>query len=260
MPSDILGIDIGGSSIKAAPVDTGTGSILAQPKQVSLPESPVPDMICEAIGGIVEHFDWRGPLGCGYPGVVRNGIACSAAHVADAWLGVNLESRLREQTGATVRVINDADAAGLAEMRFGAGRDHYHADGGTVLMFTLGTGIGSALFRDGRLFPNTEFGHVYMKEGIEGEDMAAAAVRVREGLSWDVWGLRVNRFLEEMNKLLSPDLVIIGGGVSENFSKFGSYLKACPEIVPAKMGNKAGIIGAALALTLHFSNPTPDEK
>ncbi len=246
----VLGVDIGGSSIKAAPVKIRTGEITVQPRQVPLPEPATPNAICEAIRDIIENFNWTGPLGCGYPGVVQNGVCFSVAHVSDDWLGVNLEKRLRELVKAQVKVINDADAAGLAEMRFGAGRVYHHSAGGTVLMLTLGTGIGSALFHNDKLFPNTEFGHILMPEGIEGEELAAAAVRVKENLSWDAWGLRVNKYLEMMSRFLSPDLIIIGGGVSENFDRFKRYLTVNTDIVPAQMGNKAGIVGAALALNL----------
>jgi len=201
---------------------------------------------------LLDHFKWSGPLGCGYPGVVKNGVACSAANISPNWLGVNLERKFGELTAGEVRVINDADAAGLAEMRFGAGRTYDRADGGTVLMLTFGTGIGSAFFRNGSLFPNTEFGHIYMKQGLEGEDLAAGSVRTRENLSWRDWGERVNDYLIEMNKLVSPDLIIIGGGVSENFDRFKDHLTVDSSVVPARMANDAGIIGAALAVNLTY--------
>jgi polyphosphate glucokinase len=246
----VLGIDIGGSGIKAAPVNLLSGQLAMTPRRMQLPKPSSPESICSEIGKILEHFEWSGPLGCGYPGVVKEGVVYSAANISRDWLGVDFEEMLRDLNSDSVRVINDADAAGLAEMQYGAGRERNHASGGTVLMLTLGTGIGSAFFYNGRLFPNTEFGHVYTKSGIEAEDLAAGSIRTRESLSWKVWGERVNDYLKEMNKLTSPDLMVIGGGVSENFEKFSDYLSVETAVVPALLGNDAGIVGAALTATL----------
>lgn len=246
----VLGIDIGGSSIKAAPVNLVSGQPAMSPRHIQLPEPSSPERICSEVGKILEHFDWSGPLGCGYPGVVKEGVVYSAANISRDWLGVDFEEMLHDLNCDSVKVINDADAAGLAEMRYGAGRERNHASGGTVLMLTLGTGIGSAFFYNGRLFPNTEFGHVYMKSGTEAEDLAAGSIRTSESLSWKVWGERVSDYLKEMNKLTSPDLMVIGGGVSENFERFSEYLCVDTTIVPALLGNDAGIVGAALATTL----------
>ncbi|HUV30033.1 MAG TPA: ROK family protein [Acidobacteriota bacterium] len=248
--SRVLGVDIGGSGTRAAPVDVRTGTLSAAPYRVPLTESSTPETVMATISETLAHFGWSGPLGCGYPGVVRDGVANSAANVSSAWLNVNVRQKLTALTGGPVVVINDADAAGLAEMHFGAGRTRNHAAGGTVLMITLGTGIGSAFFHNGRLFPNTEFGHVYLPQGIEGEALAAGSIRVSDDLSWEDWGTRVNLYLQEMDKLISPDLIIIGGGVSENFDRFKPYLTVKPDVVPARMGNDAGIVGAALAVLL----------
>lgn len=237
-----LGIDIGGTGIKAAPVDTVTGQLMAGP--LSLPTQPAtPDNIAAAVSRIVADFGWSGPIGCGYPGVVKNGIALTAVHLSKAWLNCDVGRVLGDSTGMTVAVINDADAAGIAEMRFGAGRAHSRK--GVVLVVTLGTGIGSALFIDGRLVPNTEFGHVYI-ENVEAEELASASRRTADNLSWEVWGKRVNRYLAEMEKLLSPDLIIVGGGVSENFAQFAPYLGTRARLLPAALKNNAGIIGAAM--------------
>lgn len=238
-----LGIDIGGTGIKAGLVDTSAGilasEIITRPTQPSTPAN-----VATVIAEIVRHFDWRGRVGCGYPGVVIDGIAMTAVHLSKEWLNKNVSQTVSEQIKSPVTVLNDADAAGLAEMRFGAGRGNQ--DHGVVLALTLGTGIGSALFVGGRLVPNTEFGHVYI-EGVEAESVAAASRRVAEDLSWEVWGNRVNRVLGEMEKLLSPELIILGGGVSENFDKFAPFLNTRAQLAKATLGNDAGIIGAALA-------------
>jgi polyphosphate glucokinase len=243
-----LGIDIGGSSIKAAPVDTTVGGLIADVYTVNPPRPFTPEATVGAIREIVGHFSWSDDLGCGYPGVVKHGIAFSAANISSDWLGTNIVELLKPVTTGKVAVLNDADAAALAEMKFGAGKDHHHADGGSVLVITLGTGIGTAFFHNGRLFPNTEFGHVYMSSGHEAEDLAAGLIRSRDELSWEEWGGRVNDYLHEMNKLISPDLIVIGGGVSENFDRFREFLTVDCELSPAQMTNDAGIVGAALAV------------
>ncbi|UCC43968.1 MAG: ROK family protein [Candidatus Zixiibacteriota bacterium] len=245
----VLGIDIGGSALKSAPVDTLSGGIVSELFTVPLPETATPDAMTEAAGVCIDHFEWSGPIGCGYPGVVKGGVVLTAAHVSREWIEVDIIRQLSQITRGAVTVLNDADAAGLAEMRFGAGKDYNRANGGTVLMVTLGTGIGTALFHDGQLFPNTEFGHVFLSSGIEAEDIAAASIRTKEDLSWQVWGGRVNKYLHEMAKLVSPDLIILGGGVSENFDSFQQYLNSTLEIRVAALGNTAGIVGAALAAT-----------
>lgn len=241
----ILGIDIGGTGIKAGVVDTNVGTlsteIITRPTQPSTPEN-----VATVIAEIVREFNWHGPIGCGYPGVIINGVAMTAVHLSKDWLNRNVSHTINARVNLPVTVLNDADAAGLAELRFGAGR--VFQSRGVVLMLTLGTGIGSALFVSGRLVPNTEFGHVYI-EGVEAEAIAAASRRVAENLSWEVWGGRVKRVLAEMEKLLSPELIILGGGVSENFDKFAPYLHTRAKLVKATLGNDAGIIGAALAAT-----------
>ncbi len=243
----VLGFDIGGSAIKAGQVDTADGRLLAEPENIPLPRFPNPSEVLDRINSIVRGLNWTGPIGVGYPGVIKAGRTLSAAHMDDSWSGFDFLPHLRSLTPSAVAIINDADAAGLAEMRFGAGQDRNRPDGGTVLVVTLGTGIGTAFFHGGRLFPNTEFGHVEIG-GFEAEDRAAAVVRVSQKLDWQTWGGRVNRYLEEMNKLISPDKIVLGGGVSENFSHFKTYLTVGVPVVPAVLGNAAGLVGAALAV------------
>ena len=242
----ILGVDIGGSSVKAAPVSIADGKFLSDPMLVETPADATPDMLAETIRELAVSFYWNGPVGVGYPGIVKDGEARLAAHVSKECLGVNLADLFSRKTGLPVNVLNDADAAGLAEMRFGAGKGHNQADGGVVLMLTFGTGIGSAVFIGGRLLPNTEFGHLQV-EGTEAEDLAAASVRVRQNLSWENWSTRVNLVLAEYELLLSPDLIIFGGGITDNFEQFGGLLHTQATLVPASLGNRAGILGAALA-------------
>ena len=245
----VLGLDIGGSAIKAAPVDVDSGRLLSDPQQFPVPDRVTPDVLLTAVGSCLSRFKWTGPLGVGYPGVVKSGHTLSAAHVDDSFIGLDWLAQLRTLTDSSVALLNDADAAGLAEIHFGAGAAHAASDDKTVLVMTLGTGIGTALFRSGQLFPNTEFGHVQMGEA-EAEDQAAAAIRIKDQLDWPQYGRRVNRFLVEMERLLSPDLFIIGGGISENFDKFSACLDVRAEVVPAALGNNAGLIGAALAVRL----------
>lgn len=242
----ILGVDIGGSFIKAAIVDISDGSLQTEIMKEETPAPAGPTQVRETIAKIVAAKQWSGDIGIGYPGVVKDGICLSAANVAEEWIQTDIRELFGDLTSGTVAVINDADAAGLAEMALGAGREENHKDGRVVLMLTLGTGIGSAFFYRGQLFPNTEFGHVEV-DGLEAEDLAAASVRVDQKLDWAEWGKRVNRVLAEMDKLISPDVVILGGGVSENWSEYERYLQVVGDLRVAEMGNTAGLVGAALA-------------
>ncbi|MCB0085658.1 MAG: ROK family protein [Caldilineaceae bacterium] len=239
---DILGIDIGGSGVKGAPVNVEIGEYNTDRHRIETPQPATPAAVAGVVKEIVNYFDLKGPFGCTFPAVILHGVAMSAANVDKSWIGTDAETLFREATGYPVCVLNDADAAGIAEMRYGAGRDHK----GVVIMLTFGTGIGSAIFVDGRLVPNTEFGHVEFK-GMDAEHRASAQVRKDEDLSWKKWGKRVNEYLNYMEMLFSPDLFIIGGGVSKRHEKFFPYLTTRAEIVPAQMFNDAGIIGAALA-------------
>ena len=238
----ILGIDIGGTGIKGALVDTNSGKMLTERYRLLTPQPAKPRAMIDTMAEIVEHFHWQGPVGCGFPGVVKDGVVYTASNVSKKWIGFNLEQALGELTGCEVMALNDADAAGLAEMRFGAGRGH----NGVVLIVTLGTGIGTALFVGGRLVPNLELGHIEI-EGKDAEELAAAIVRERAELSWKKWGKQVNNYLITMEQLLWPDLIIIGGGVSKKHEKFFPSFSTQTKVVPAEMRNQAGIVGAALA-------------
>lgn len=238
----VLGIDIGGSAFKGAPVDTKTGRLLAERHRVEV-DAPCPTAQgLAAAREIARHFKWRGPVGVGFPSVIRANRIGLVGNLGHNWEHKDGAALFGRATGGQARLFNDADAAGLAEMKFGAGKRHQ----GTVLMLTLGTGIGSALFFQGRLMPNIEFGHIPWK-GKPIERFASAAVRKRRGLSWREWALRVNVFLAVAERLCSPDLIIIGGGVSKKSEKWFKYLRAQARVVPAKLHNDAGIVGAALA-------------
>jgi polyphosphate glucokinase len=243
---EALGFDIGGSSIKTATVDTDSGKLLSSVTQLPLPEPSTPPAVLKLIAVHLEKLDWQEPFGVGYPGVIQRGCTMTACHMGSGWIGCNFLAQLQTLSKQAVALLNDADAAALAEMRFGAGSDMNNPDGGTVLLITLGTGIGTALFRKGVLFPNTELGHIEM-DGAEAEDTAAASQRSELNLDWAAWGKRVNRYLEEMEKLLWPDRIIVGGGVSEHFDRFRPYLKTRAELQSAQLINNAGVVGAALA-------------
>ena len=249
MAQAVLGIDIGGSFIKFAPVDVDAGVSIVEPAEIPLPKPATPEKLFAAIRSIMKSLKWSGPIGVGYPGVVKHGRTLSAAHMDSSFIGHDWLSDLQKLTADPVALINDADAAGLAEVRFGAARDFSAPGSGTVLVITLGTGIGSALFVGGQLLPNTEFGHMQMGER-EAEEWAAASVRIKENLDWPDYGKRVNLFLCGTDRLISPDFIVIGGGISENFDKFRAHIKvACP-VVAAQLGNRAGLIGAALAVDM----------
>jgi len=243
----ILGIDIGGSGIKAAVVDTRTGEWLTERYRVDTPQPAKHDAIMEALRGIDEHFGWQGPSGCGFPGVIIEQEIKTAANLHPSLVGKRLGCELEVFFGEPARLINDADAAGLAEMRFGHGKDM----GGVVLFLTIGTGIGSAVFLDGELMPNTEFGHLVVPHGKhsfeKAEHLAADSARKRDDLSWGEWADRFNDVLDYYYSVTWPDHIIVGGGVAKKGEKFLEYLRPPCAVSLAKLQNRAGIIGAALA-------------
>jgi len=239
----VLGVDIGGSGVKAAPIDTTTGELIAERQKLETPQPSTPEAVTEVVQKLVTAFSWTGPAGITFPGVVVAGVIRTAANLDHSWIGVDAVKAFGTASKLPVTVLNDADAAGIAEVTFGAGKGVR----GTVLLLTLGTGIGSALFVDGNLVPNTEFGHIQIR-GKDAEKRASEHAREERDLSWGVWAGRVDEYLSHMEALLSPDLIIIGGGVSRKAEKFLPRLTGLQaKIVPAAMLNDAGIVGAAIA-------------
>jgi polyphosphate glucokinase len=242
----VLGIDIGGSGIKGAPVDTAQGKLLAERVKLDTPHPALPDPVAKTVAQVAEAFSWTGPAGITFPGVVVDGVTHTAANLDPAWVGLDTRDLFNRTTGLTTALVNDADAAGLAEMSFGAGTGHK----GTVLMLTFGTGIGSALFRAGILVPNTEFGHIEIR-GKEAEHRASERAKEEHDLSWEKWAERVDEYLHHMEALTAPDLIIIGGGISRKSDKFLHLLTGLrATVVPASLHNDAGIVGAGLAAGL----------
>ena len=242
----VLGIDIGGSGTKGAPVDTAQGKLITERVKLETPRPAVPEAVAKTVAQLVEAFSWTGPVGITFPGVVVDGVTLTAANLDPAWIGIDTRNLFNEATGLSTALVNDADAAGLAEMSFGAGTGHT----GTVLMLTFGTGIGSALFRAGILVPNTEFGHIEIR-GRDAEDRASERAKELKDLSWGKWAGRVDEYLQHMERLTAPDLIVIGGGISRKADKFLPLLTDLrATVVPATLHNDAGIVGAALAAGL----------
>lgn len=239
-----LGIDVGGSGIKGALVDVSTGALVGERHRVSTPRPATPDAVAGVIAEIARHHDWTGPIGCGFPAVIQRGVARTAANVDASFIGTDLAKLFGERTGRPVTVLNDADAAGLGEVRFGEGKDVP----GVVLLVTIGTGLGTAVFTDGRLVPNTEFGHISMHDE-DAEHWASDAARKREDLDWPTWGRRFDEVLHRLCELIWPDKIILGGGAAKKMVRFRESLTVDVPVVPASALNQAGIVGAALAAT-----------
>jgi polyphosphate glucokinase len=237
----VVGIDIGGTGIKGAPVDIATGQLAGERVRLHTPSPATPQAVADVVGEILQQIDVAGPVGLTMPAVVRHGIVETAAHIDHAWIGVNAVEHFAKATGRPVAVMNDADAAGICAIRFGPGQ----GVDGIVAVVTLGTGIGSALFVDGTLVPNTELGHLPLHHGAA-EDWAAESVREHEELSWKKYAHRLQAYLELLQSVFWPHLIIIGGGVSASADKFLPRIELRTPIVPAKLRNDAGIIGAAL--------------
>lgn len=236
----VLGIDIGGSSIKAALVDVDQGVVVSAPLEVATPRPATPRAITAEVAQLVATLGWQGRVGIGFPAVIRAGVVGTAANIDNSWIGVDAAELFGSAIPGACVVLNDADAAGLAEMRFGAGQ----GNDATVLVLTLGTGIGSALFYRQQLFPNLELGSFPLR-GLSAEEYAAASVRKQENLSWQEWAARLNCFFSCVERLLSPEMIIVGGGVSQRSDSFFPYLETHARLVPAKLLNEAGIVGAA---------------
>ncbi|MGW7357870.1 polyphosphate--glucose phosphotransferase [Streptomyces sp. NPDC054802] len=241
---NVFGVDIGGSGIKGAPVDLDRGDLAQERHKVLTPQPSTPDAVADGVAEVVGHFGWTGPVGITFPGVVTGGITRTAANVDKGWVDRDAASLLGERLGGLpVTILNDADAAGVAEMTFGAGRGRK----GTVILLTFGTGIGSALFVDGRLVPNTELGHLEL-HGHDAEKRASTKAKDDEDLTWQHWARRVQKYLAHVEMLFSPELFIVGGGVSRKSEKFLPLIEGVrAEIVPAELQNNAGIVGAAMA-------------
>lgn len=241
----LAGFDVGGSSIKAAPVDVDAGALAGDLETIVLPAPSTPDAVVGAIAASATMRRADGPIGLGFPSVIQRGVACTAANVDPSWIGVDAPGRILAATGRRCAWLNDADAAGLAEMRHGAGRGL----GGVVFVLTFGTGIGSAPFVDGRLVPNTELGHLSLPGvvGLDAEQYASARTRTQLALGWEAWAERVDRYLAELHRLFWPDAFIAGGAVSEHFAEWGGFLRCPVPVHPARLRGAAGVIGAALA-------------
>ena len=238
----ILGVDIGGSGIKGAIVDTVKGELVTERYRIETPQPATPEAVAAALAQLVIHFSWHGPVGCGFPAAIQHGIARTAANISPSFIGINVDKLFSEATKCPCYSLNDADAAGMAEMHFGEGA----GQAGVVLLITIGTGLGTVFFTDGELLPNTELGHLYLKNGKKAEHYASDAVRQREELSWKRWGKRFNKYLILMEELFWPDLIILGGGASKKFDQFKEKITVEAPVKPAAFLNQAGIVGAAL--------------
>lgn len=241
---EILGIDVGGSGMKGGIVNIETGKMISKRHRVPTPASRTPEAMADVIAKIVEHFDYNGKVGCGFPTVIKKGICKSPGNLDPSWLGVNVEELFEKKTGLDFTVVNDADIAGYASMEYGIGK----GKDGLVLMITIGTGLGSGAFYDGKLIPNFELGQIPYKKYEKIELWAAASAKEREGLSYKKWGKRFNKFLKYVDLIIAPDLILLGGGTSKDFDEFKEYITIETPVIPAELQNHAGIIGAAAAV------------
>lgn len=239
--NNILGIDVGASGIKGAIVNIDTGELISERFRLDTPKPALPEAMAATFAEVVKHFDWKGKVGCGFPAVIKNGVAYTASNIDKKWIGTNAEQLFSKYAGVEVSVLNDADAAGVAEMEFGDAK----GEKGTVILITVGSGLGSALFTDGHLVANTELGHFTLKNQVA-EHYASDATRKKEDLSWTEWALRFNDYIEHVEKLFYPNLIIIGGGASKKIHRYEEVLKSNCKVIPASLRNNAGIVGAAL--------------
>lgn len=243
----ILGIDVGASGIKGALVDLENGRLSGERFRVPTPQPSTPDAMAAAFAEIIAFFNYKGPVGCGFPALVKNGVALTASNIDKSWIGANVEKVFGEACGDPVYVTNDADAAGMAEMRYGMGR----GENGLVILITIGTGLGTAVFHKGTMIPNTELGHLKWNNGKSVEQYCSSGARERLKISRKEWAGRFNEYLEHLELLFSPDLFILGGGESKYFENFKELLTVSARVVPAKLLNNAGIIGAAVFAAEH---------
>jgi polyphosphate glucokinase len=236
-----IGVDVGGSGVKAALVDLETGVATGR-MRVETPQPATPDAIAKSVAELVDRFDAPGAIGCTLPAVVLNGVVCTAAHIDESWIGTDAERVMSDAAGRPCTVLNDADAAGLAEARFGAARDRK----GVVVLVTIGTGVGTALLDDGKLVPNAELGHIVVTDQVA-DTWVSDAARTNEELTWKRWSNRLERYLTHLHALLWPELIVVGGGVAKHADKFLDRINVGCEVRIAELGNLAGIVGAALA-------------
>lgn len=242
----VLGIDIGGSGIKGNLVDAASGDLEAERFKMPTPQPSTPHAVADVIAEMIAHFDYSGPVGCTFPAIVKRGVALSAANVDASWIGTNAEAIFEDRSpGNDFTMLNDADAAGIAEVEFGAAKGRR----GVVIMVTFGTGIGTGLFLDGKLVPNSELGHLELDGHAPVEDWAAARLKEVDDLSWEEWSERANTYLRHLDRLFSPDLFVFGGGVSRKWDRISPAIEVDVETVPAQFENEAGIVGAAMAAT-----------
>ncbi len=242
----VLGIDIGGSGMKGALVNSETGEMLTERYRIPTPKSRKPKEMAEVVKKIVDHFNHKGPVGVGFPTIIRHGVCKSKGNLHKKWVNVNVRELFSTATGLPVTVINDADAAGYATMNYGIGKGKE----GLVVMITIGTGLGSGAFFNGELIPNFELGQIPYKKYDKIENWAAASAKEKEGLSYKQWGKRFNVFLKYVDLIISPDYIILGGGTSKQFDEYKDYITIETPVVPAELRNQAGIVGAAAA-SLH---------
>lgn len=240
---EYLGIDIGGSGMKGALIDAENGKMLSERFRIPTPATRKPEPMAEVFKQIVDHFNYDGVIGCGFPTIVKDGVCLESGNMDPDWINVNIEKLFSDITNQPVVVVNDADAAGYAAMNYGIGKGQQ----GLVIMITIGTGLGSGAFFNGKLIPNFELGQIPYKKYKKIEDWAANSAKEREGLGWKKWGKRFNKFLQLVEVLVHPDLIILGGGTSDDFDRFKKHLNLRVPVMPAKLGNHAGIMGAAAA-------------
>ena len=242
---EVLGIDVGGSGIKGALVNIETGEMLTERYRIPTPETRKPDEMAAIVAEVVAHFNYKGRVGVGFPTVIKHGICKSSGNLHKSWNGLKVNDLFSKATGLPVTVINDADAAGYAAMNYGVGKNK----NGLVIMITLGTGLGSGAFLDGRLIPNFELGQIPYKKYDKIESWAASSIKDLKNLSYKKWGKRLNKFLSLIELIVSPDLIILGGGISKDWEEFKDYITIETPVVASVLENTAGIIGAAVACT-----------
>lgn len=248
---EILGIDVGGSGMKGGIVNIEKGHMISERFRIPTPKNREPGAMADVIAEIVQHFNYKGKVGCGFPTIIKNGICKSSGNLHPSWLGVNVETLFREKTGLQFSVVNDADIAGYAAMKFGVGK----GNDGLVIMITIGTGLGSGAFFNGELIPNFELGQIPYKKYKKIEHWAANSIREQKGMSYKKWGKRFNKFLQIVDVIVAPDLILLGGGTSKHFDEFKECITIETPVLPAKLENHAGIIGAAAAAIHQITTP-----